>query len=67
MKLAPMWHWRAQYSLGCSAIFSTTGRPHSCSCDPTALRMRSKKKSSEPRKSGTHPVPCSVNTNCRSG
>ena len=26
MKLAPTWHWRAQYSLGCSAIFSTIGQ-----------------------------------------
>ena len=43
MKLAPMWHCRAQYSLGCSASFSITGAPHSCSCEPTALRIRSKK------------------------
>ena len=67
MKLDPTWHWRAQYSLGRKDRPSTTGCPHSYSWEPTALPIRSQKKSRVPRVSGSQAVPCSVKTNCRSG
>jgi hypothetical protein len=40
MKLAPTWHWRAQYSLGFSDSVRMTSAPKIASCEPSACDMR---------------------------